>query len=665
MYLFLFLIVWVQSESLSLGTIIVEAKAETEIIKDVRGEDIKSADLAEALYRQSGSVSLSRRSGIANDIVIRGQRKDNINVSIDGMKIHGACPNRMDPPISHILTNNVDYIEINEGPFNVEDFAVLSADVKIYTLKPKKKFSTIFDLGFGSFGYKKAAIAITGGSEKVRFLFSASSELSKPYKDGNGDDFVGQIAREVNKGTLLKKFQYQAEHYNKLAYKKETMMAKIFWDISENQAVNLSYTMNASEAVLYPTSPMDALSDDSYMFNLQYSLKNLARYSKNLNFQIYETKVDHPMSTRYRKFGKEYSLTHALMSKMQGVKIKNSFGLKNHALDIGFDYSLRQWDGGYFNNDKPFPIERFYSIEDVRSKNMAFFIKDRIALGKLAIDLGLRNDITRIETTKQTVLPEDLDGLNGYILAKYARDSNSKYFLGLGKSSRIPDAKELYFVGSKGNHVGTPTLKPTQNYEVDIGFEEQFENSRLKVKVFYSELKDYIAYNANNKGVNAYENIDATLYGAEVSGSYFATESLSFDWGVSYQRGTKKQALQGQEGTNLPDISPFKSTFALQYAYAENYYFKAEVQAASSWSEFDAENGEQKLDAYGILNLKISKQFNNHIEWTLGMNNVFNTSYAISNTYQDLVFLPTFEQNNVILMNEPGRYVFVNMKYTL
>ena len=127
------------AEQVALETIDVETSVTTEVIKDVRGDEIKSADLGEALFKQSASVSLVRRSGIANDIRVRGQKKDNISVTIDGAKIHGACPNRMDPPISHVLTNNVDFIEINEGPFNVEEFGVLSADVKVHTLKPTDK----------------------------------------------------------------------------------------------------------------------------------------------------------------------------------------------------------------------------------------------------------------------------------------------------------------------------------------------------------------------------------------------------------------------------------------------------------------------------------------------------------------------------------------------
>ena len=67
----------------------------------------------------------------------------------------------------------------------------------------------------------------------------------------------------------------------------------------------------------------------------------------------------------------------------------------------------------------------------------------------------------------------------------------------------MPDAKELYWLGSMGkNLVGTPNLEATVNYEFDIGLEKKkFENSTVKAKAFYSQLDNFIAYNSNN--VNA------------------------------------------------------------------------------------------------------------------------------------------------------------------
>ncbi|RUM68895.1 MAG: TonB-dependent receptor, partial [Sulfurospirillum sp.] len=237
-----------------LGTIDVEAKTDTEVIKDVHGEDIKSADLAEALFKKSPSVSIVRRSGVANDIIVRGQKKDNISVTIDGAKVCGACPNRMDPPVSHILTNNIDYIQIDEGPFDVENFGVLSADVKIHTIKPSKTLQGDLNLGLGSFGYKKGAFSLSGGTDTVRLLLTSSAEKSDQYEDGNGDDFVGQIARNIALGKAPEAAQYQPRYQDMKAYTKKTLMGKLFWDIAENHEVRLSYTANRSDDVLYPSS---------------------------------------------------------------------------------------------------------------------------------------------------------------------------------------------------------------------------------------------------------------------------------------------------------------------------------------------------------------------------------------------------------------------------
>jgi len=656
-----------------LEEITVETQVGSELIKDVSGEDIKSADLGEALFKQSPSVSLVRRSGIANDVRVRGQKKDNIVVTIDGTKVNGACPNRMDPPISHVLTNNVDYIEINEGPFNVEDFGVLSADIKVHTIKPKKEFSGEVGLNAGSFGYKKAAVSVSGGTDTVRLLLSASTESSEQYKDGNGDDFVGQIDRNIKKGVAPASTQYQPKYQNLDAYKKKTLLTKLFWNITDNQELKLSYTANRSDNVLYPSTKMDALYDDSDIYNAEYVAKDLGAYSKELSVQLYQSNVEHPMSFKYRKaaIAKGFYITHKLTTKMQGAKLKNSFDLENHTLSMGLDYSLRNWDGGYLKNDKPLPEKKYHSIWDVDTDNKAFFIDDSINLGKLVVDLGLRYDDTQVTSGNPKQQANDYNELNGYAFATYKADKSTKYFAGFGKSSRVPDGKELYWVGLMGNPIGTPNLKATINYEFDLGVEKEYENASYKAKVFYSKLEDYIAYNSSNKKLmmgkkltwNAYENVDATLYGFELSGSYYATDSLYFDYAMAYQRGTKDKPLKGQTGTDLPDIAPLKLNAAINYDYGSSLNLRAEVIAADAWDNIDYENGEQKLNAYAVLNLKATKTFSKNIELTLGLDNVFDKTYAVSNTYKDLVLITTGGDNNVMLMSEPGRYFYANLKY--
>ena len=668
-----------QAAQVEMGTIDVEAKVDTEVIKDVHGEDIKSADLAEALFKQSPSISLSRRSGIANDVLVRGQRKDNINVTIDGTKVCGACPNRMDPPISHVLTNNVDYIEINEGPYNVEDFGVLSADVKIHTIQPSDEFKGDVNLGFGSWGYKKAALSASGAiTENVKFLLSASAETGEQYQDGDGNDFAGQIQREIDDGKALPPFQYQDKYKDMDAFTKKTVLAKLFWNITDNQELRLSYTGNRSDDILYPSSKMDALYDDSDIFNVEYIAKDLGKYSKELKVQLYQSEVEHPMSTVYRKVslndpmnpGNPNEMTHLLTTKMQGAKIKNSFDLDNHTVTVGVDYSLRNWDGGYLKNGKAHKVP--ISIDDVDTENIALFLEDKITMDKLVLDLGLRYDDTTItpgHNTKKIQPDNEYNELNGYIFGTYHADVNTKYFAGFGKSSRVPDAKELYWMSMKNTPVGTDTLDATINYEFDIGVEKKFDNATVKAKAFYSQLKDYIAYNsyfAADPTMGQYENVDATIYGFELSGTYVATAELYFDYGMAYQRGEKDNALTGptQNDMDMPEIPPFKFNAAANYDYDDTLAFRAELIASDAWTSFDEDNGEQELDAYAVLNLKGTKRFGQNIELAVGIDNVFDSTYAVSNTYKDLILMPTGPNDTVMLMNEPGRYFYTNLKYT-
>ncbi|RRS30463.1 MAG: TonB-dependent receptor [Epsilonproteobacteria bacterium (ex Lamellibrachia satsuma)] len=657
-----------QAAQVELGTIDVEAKVDTEVVKDVHGEDIKSADLGEALFKQSPSVSLVRRSGIANDVIVRGQKKDNINVTIDGAKVCGACPNRMDPPVSHILTNNIDYIELNEGPYNVEDFGSLSADVKIHTIKPSKEFSGDVNLGFGSWGYKKGAFSLSGGTDTVRFLLSGSAENSEQYEDGDGNTFAEQvdnyIADNSSGNPKLKGTAYQDKYRDMDAYTKKTLMAKLFWDIADNQELRLSYTANRSDDVLYPNTPMDADYDDSDIYNIEYIAKNLGDYSKKLSLNLYQSEVDHPMSNQYRKSSTPPPadpnlIKHWLTTKMQGAKIKNELELGNHALTVGLDYSLRNWDGKYYRNDNPLPSQ-FHSIWDVDTKNIAFFMKDKIKFDKWVLDLGLRYDDTTVTTadTNTSVKDGDFNGLSGNIFATYHVDENTKYFAGIGASSRVPDPKELYYYGKDGARIGTFDLDKTTNYEADIGMEKKFENATIKGKVFYSFLKDYIAYNATDK---RFENVDATIWGLELSGTYIATDSLYFDYGLAYQRGKKKDPLNGQTDKDLAEIPPLKVNLALNYDYDPSLVLRAEVIASSKWSDFDADNGEQELDAYAVLNLKGTKEFGKNFELTVGVDNVFDKTYAVSNTYKDLTLIAG--GGDVMLLNEPGRYIYTNLKY--
>jgi iron complex outermembrane recepter protein len=645
------------SEEVVLEGITVESTS----LSDVSGEEIKSADTAEALAKQIPSITLVRRSGIANDIILRGQKRDNINVLVDGAKVYGACPNRMDPPTSHIITSNIDKITVVEGPYDVEHMGTLSGLVSVDTVKPQAGVHGTANVGFGSYGYRKLSGTLTGGTDRVRALIGASGEWSDQYKDGDGNTFADQIDNAIAAGQAAAGNAYLPSERDKAAYAKKSLMGKLYIDLTDNQELRLGYTANRSNGVLYPNSAMDARYDNSDLYNVQYIAKNLGTWSKELKAEYYYSYVDHPMWTRWRKASLMMgTMTNHLTSTIQGATLKNTAALTDTAdFTLGVDGSIRNWDGSYDLNG----VDKGPSIDDANTRNIGVFAELEKRYEKAAVKLGVRYDDTKITSGNDALPDNSYNSVGAYIFSDYKTSSVLAFFGGIGTASRVPDGRELYFQKS-GNIIGTPNLDQTTNYEADLGMKNTYDAFTMRTRVFYSRLHNYIYYDATpTLAEHRFVNIDATIYGFELSGSWYMSESVYLDFGAAWQRGTKDHPLDGQTNTNLADIPPLKGNASLNWNYNGDSIATVEGIAANKWHMIDDQNGEQPIDAWAILNLRVDHRFDRHFGLIAGVDNVFDRTYAVSNTYKDLTLLSVDPNADVMLLNEPGRYFYANLSY--
>lgn len=642
------------NETISLETIEVNEKTNVKTFKNVSSKELKSADLAEALSKNLSSISLVRRSAIANDIIVRGAKKDNINFLIDGAKIYGACPNRMDPSSSHVLSNSVENVEIIEGPFDVENFGSLSAVVKVKTKKIKEGFNAEIDLNAGSFSYKKASATVSGGNKNIKALLSISSESSNQYKDGDGNTLYEQVENSL---ALNDNKRYKQTNENKKAFEKKMLLSKLNINLDDKQELAFSYTANRSDEILYPSTPMDAIKDDSDIFTFKYKALNLAKYSDNLELSSYYSKVEHPMSTEYRESsdGMMGAMVNNTKSSIKGLKLKNIFTNSKTQYTLGLDSSIRNWQGFYSNDMNSYVGD---SISSSDTKNKALFFKTKSNLDNFTLELASRVDNTSIEVKDSTLDDKDYKSLSGNIFLTYTKNS-MKYFIGLGKAYRVPDARELYFKKSN-NHIGNDNLNQVSNTELDIGFKRKSDESIYKGKLFYSSLKDYIAFNSS-KTTNSFENINAYIYGFELSTLNYLNDDFFIDSSLTYLKGKKKEPLENQLNKNLAEIPPLKAKLSLNYE-KNKQKFKILFLASKAWTNFDNENGEQYLPSYFITNLKYTNEMIKNTSITLGIDNLFDKSYASSNTYKDLTLMDT-DSKDRMLLNEPGRYFYTNIKY--
>ena len=657
----LLIISMLNGSEVTLETIGVESTFVTEVSKNAQ----TSADLADALSSSIPSIDMNRRSGIANDIYIRGQKRDNISVEVDGTKVCGACVNRMDPPVSHILASQIDNVEVIEGPYDVENFGTLSGGVKITTKQPSQREKGELNFGIGSWGYKKLGATFSGGNEYIRLLLSGSMESSGQYKDGNGDTIAQQLENYASKNPAVAGTQLKPEYEDMDAYSKKSLMTKVYIPTFENQELRVSYTANRSDDVLYGNSKMDAVYDNSNIYSVEYNIDNITDFYKNINLQYYYSDVNHPMSTEYRLSSNNPAManTNHLKTTMSGIKLKNSFDLDGHKILIGLDSSRRTWDGDYYKTETglPLPTGNSKSIDNSLTKNMAIFTTLKKEYGALNVDLGLRYDSTEI--THETLSSNSYNALGLNFMLSYNLNDDSRIFLGAGEASRVPDARELYFRSSNGAWVGTEDLKQTTNNEVDLGYELSLDMFDFKIKTFYSKLDDYIYY---QKGLpeHNFKNIDATIYGAELTASIYPTDEITIDMGLSYKKGKKDEALEGQSDKDLADIAPLRGDIKVSYEYAKDSTASVELKASDKWNNIDSDNGEQELNSWAVVNLKLKHAVNKKFNFTLGVNNLFDKTYIINNSYADLTLITVADgSDDVMLMNEPGRYLYTNVSF--
>ena len=343
---------------------------------------------------------------------------------------------------------------------------------------------------------------------------------------------------------------------------------------------------------------------------------------------------------------------------MQGLKLKNNFDIDGYKLLVGLDGSKRTWEGQYYNTTVAtgavIPASISTSLTHTETENMAVFAKVEKTFGDFDVEVGARFDDTEITPDDVSKRKRDYDALSANILTTYNLNNENKIFLGVGQASRVPDPRELYLVSPSGND----DLEQTTNTEVDLGYELNNNLMKFKVKAFYSMLDDYIYYNNTSTTFN---NIDATVYGAELSTSIYATDALTVDIRASYKVGEKDNVAPGED-KDLADIAPLRGDIALNYEYMTNSIATLQVQASDKWDNYDADSGEQELDSWAIVNLKVKHAVNKNFDFTLGVNNLFDETYALSNTYADLILL-TGSGDTTMLLNEPGRYFYTNLTF--
>jgi iron complex outermembrane receptor protein len=649
-----------------------------ESVLDMSGvRESAAKDVGEALTALDGVWKI-RKAGIANDLVIDGFQQNNIVVLVDGSRTYGACPAHMDPPAEHVDFAEVDHVEVSKGAFDVTNQGSLGAVVNIVTKSPGMGFSLRPSLSAGSFGFYNPSVTASYGARTFQILAGYSYRTSDPYKDGSGHAFTDYAA-------------YSASGKKQRAFDINTGWFETQFSLSDRQQISFGYTRQQAGLILYPYLTMDSDHDNADRATFKYSAQDLTHLLRHLRVESYFTQVRHFMSDDQRTSAMMGNWTMAADASTRtiGGRVEGDLG---EEATLGVETYHRNWNMlGYMNMGGMMTVSP--SIPDVNTETAGAFLNYRRALTeRLKLSAGLRFDHAQMQVgsaqastdlyyqfhdTRRTGNSDNY--ASGNVRLSLALPKSTELFAGAGTTGRVPDAEERYINSAMGANatVGNPLLPVTRNTEITAGWSANHARFYLRPAFFYSFLNNFILVNNQpqlnmmNMGsgsmggmemaaaptARSYTNVDARIYGGQMTYGVTLTSALSLNGGGSYSRGTATPRMAVNVFShNLPEMPPLRGWSALRYAHRWAFAELGTV-AVNRQSLVDADLNEAPTAGYGLLNVKLGFT-HQKLSGSFTVDNLLNRFYYEYLSYYRDPFA------SGIKIPEPGRNLFAQLRYS-
>jgi len=624
----------------------------------------KIVDLSEILSDEMIEASMIRKSGYGNEVGLRGFTKSNLRFTQDDTLIEGSCGSRKDPPLSHVNLLTIQKIEVGEGPYDVSVPGALGGNINVVTKDTQKGFHGELLSKFGSFEYLSQGGYVTGGGETLQGLFGYNYFKSGQYKDGAGNKLSSFNPAYNDDGKSMD------------AFEKHDFWGKATIKPAEKQKLTFSSSFGQANDIMTPRVGMDTEKEKTYLNKAEYTVDDLGPVSEQLKLSAYYNRIEHYPYGKYRTGGVNTERIE-VVSSITGAQIENRASSDIALFTYGIDFYYRNWYGDIFNrvtgailNDELFP--------DVDELDFGAYVKAEKDIGKLSMTAGLRADVFRTEAQEDLKFSEVMTGENkqtdvfpsANLFLKYFLQEDTNIFGGVGLTTRTPTAVERY-VQEGATYYGNPDLKPSHNLETDLGFETKImERLKIKSKGFYSYLSDFIYQEQKTSGVRTYTNIDAYLYGGDITADFDLGYGFGVEGGLAYQRGRKLDQPENNNDKDLAEIAPLKTKLALNYD--RNGFFAVYEWVHSERSKnIDRDAGETALKGWDVFNFRAGYQvrekegslsFLNGLSLNFGIDNIFDKKYAVANSYE---YDPTDPGGaNVKVVNEPDRFIYASLSYS-
>lgn len=552
-------------------------------------------------------LNLIRRGPYGMEPEIRQFSAGQINVLVDGMRIHGACTDKMDPPTIYIEPNNLSGLRVETGSSGFLTGAATGGSINMQLAAPHCHSSKKWT-GSVMSGYQSAAQSWYHGgtlqysSGRWAVLATGSYRKAQDYKAGGN-----------------KKINYS--QYEKVNYS----LASIY-QVEEGQQIRINLLADDGWHIGYPALPMDVGGARARLAAITWTKEQAGAWT-NLEAKIYGNHVKHAMDDTQRPFtGMHMDMPGE--SKTVGAYLQGSIRWgSNQKLDLRGDWSATFLKASMTMYEKDQPPMYMLTWPDNRTEQTGLSASynwntDSATrwISRLRFDY-IGAALTSMQGKEQLTVfnythPDKNNWLtNASVEWNHQLRQHMSLSASLAFTQRAPTASErygfyLYNAFDNYDYIGNPSLKPENTLHAEGSFQHRYKKSRIRLTAYYSRTANYILGERDDSlstmtrsasGVKRYSNLPgSSVWGVELScmaNPFTYTECVA---SFSYMRGRDNQ------GFALPLIPPAKAMISIKQTVGA-YAIQGEMEAAASQNRINQAAGEKATAGYMLCHIRCNR----------------------------------------------------------
>lgn len=647
-------------------------------------EKVPSRDVGD-LLRSASNVSGIRKGGIGIDPVIRGFKYSQLNIQInEGQKVESACPNRMDPPVSHIDVNDIHTVEIHKGPYALRFGPNFGGIIHVHTFptfRPQSfKLNVSYQAGFES-AWKgmKQHLSLLGGSKYYQFQVSGNYKNYGDFQDGDGN-MVKSSFEKYNLNTLLR-----ITPFDKFSF-------------------TFSYDWSFGRNIMFAALPMDERTDDTHLSSFDLEGQDIGNTLETLYIKLYNSDVRHVMDNKQRPFSDTVVAVSDIRAVNSGYRVEAGLNVSGGLLRVGTDFENIRKEGTrkkYFIQQPTLPVKTEKLWDNAIITNMGLFAEYTYTFSRFSVVGSLRYDLNAADSSPltwenmqgQPIYSDDNTSSNhsnvsASLGSRIRAGKDLTVILSAGRGVRSPDMSERFIVllpigYDNYDYLGNPSLKPEVNYQADLGLEWVSPLECLfTLNLFYSNVNDFILgelvpeseVKPQTKGVYGVKKF-TNISKAWLTGFEFGyTSSPRFNWQLearmAYTLGVNpiatryiienNQVIGSEEVRNdpLPEIPPLEGTVNFSYhLFHGRLVPKVTIRAVAAQNRISSAYGEKKSPGFILPGLSLYYDHKGLLQVSAGVDNLFDKNY-FEHLNRNII-------GSGLNLYEPGINFFINLMFKI